>query len=57
MAIHSCILALEIPCTEELGRLQSMGLQRDITEHTHTAQQYHHLEEFGTPRSVFLTFQ
>ena len=28
MATHSSILALEIPWTEEPGRLQSMGLQR-----------------------------
>jgi len=28
MAIHSSILAWRIPCTEEPGRLQSMGLQR-----------------------------
>ena len=28
MAIHSSILAWEIPWTEELGGLQSMGLQR-----------------------------
>ena len=28
MAIHSSILAQEIPWTEEPGRLQSMGLQR-----------------------------
>ena len=28
MAIHSSILAWEIPWTEEPGRLQSMGLQR-----------------------------
>ena len=28
MATHSSILAWKIPCTEELGRLQSMGLQR-----------------------------
>ena len=27
MATHSSILALEIPWTEELGGLQSMGLQ------------------------------
>ena len=27
-ATHSSILAWEIPLTEELGRLQSMGLQR-----------------------------
>ena len=28
MATHSSILAWEIPCSEEPGRLQSMGLQR-----------------------------
>ena len=28
MATHSSILAWRIPCTEEPGRLQSMGLQR-----------------------------
>ena len=28
MATHSSILAWEIPRTEELGRLQSMGLRR-----------------------------
>ena len=28
MATHSSILAWEIPWTEELGRLQSKGLQR-----------------------------
>ena len=28
MATHSSILALEIPWTEEPGRLQSIGLQR-----------------------------
>ena len=28
MATHSSILAWEIPWTEELGGLQSMGLQR-----------------------------
>ena len=28
IASHSSILASEIPCTEEPGRLQSMGLQR-----------------------------
>ena len=28
MAIHSSILAWKIPWMEELGRLQSMGLQR-----------------------------
>ena len=28
MAIHSSILAWRTPCTEEPGRLQSMGSQR-----------------------------
>ena len=28
MAIHSSAIAWKIPWTEELGRLQSMGLQR-----------------------------
>ena len=28
MATHSCTLAWKIPCTEEPGRLQSMGSQR-----------------------------
>ena len=28
MAPHSCILAWRIPCTEEPGGLQSMGLHR-----------------------------
>ena len=32
MAIHSNILAWRIPWTEELGGLQSMGWQRDMTE-------------------------
>ena len=31
MATHASILAWEIPWTEELGGLQSMGLQRDAT--------------------------
>ena len=31
MATHSSILALEIPWTEEPGRLQSMGSQSDMT--------------------------
>ena len=29
MATHSCILAWKIPWTEEPGRLQSLGSQRD----------------------------
>ena len=28
MATHSCILAWRMPCTEEPGKLQSMGSQR-----------------------------
>ena len=35
MATHSSILAWKIPWTEEPGRLQSMGLQRDTTERLH----------------------
>ena len=31
MAMHSSILAWEIPWTEEPGRLQSMGLQKSQT--------------------------
>jgi len=40
MAIHSGILAWKIPWTEELSRLQSMGLQRvghDRATNTYTA--------------------
>jgi len=36
MTTHSSILAWEIPWTEEPGGLQSIGLQRDSTEHAHT---------------------
>ena len=32
MATHSSILAWRIPWTEELSRLPSMGLKRDMTE-------------------------
>ena len=32
MATYSNILAWEIPWTEELGRLQSMGLQKSQTQ-------------------------
>ena len=32
MAVHSSILAWEIPWTEEADRLQSMGLQRSQTQ-------------------------
>ena len=38
MATHLSILAWEIPWTEELGRLQSMGLKEsDMSEHAHTS--------------------
>ena len=38
MATHSSILAWRIPWTEELGRLQPIGSQKelDTTEHTRT---------------------
>ena len=29
MATHSCMLAWEIPCIEEPGRLQSMGVTKE----------------------------
>ena len=32
MAIHSSILAWEIPCMEQPGRLQSMGSQKSQTQ-------------------------
>ena len=35
MATHSSILAWKTPWIEEPGELQSMGLQRVITNHTH----------------------
>ena len=36
MAVHSNILAWEIPGTENPGGLQSVGSQRvEMTEHTH----------------------
>ena len=35
MAIHSNTVAWKIPWTEEPGRLQSMGLQRDMIERLH----------------------
>ena len=41
MATHSIMLAREIPWTENPGGLQSVGLQRDTAEHTHTPVQAH----------------
>ena len=38
MVTHSSILAWRIPCTEELGGLQSLGLKElDMTEATEHA--------------------
>ena len=45
MATHSRILAWEIPCTEEPGGLQSMGLQK-VGRNVMTKQQQMILEEF-----------
>ena len=46
MTIHSCILACEIPWTEEPVSLQSMGMQRVgydlVTEHAHTGRRQWH---------------
>ena len=41
MAPHSCILAWKILWTEEAGRLQSQGSQRDTTEHARTHKHTH----------------
>ena len=35
MATHSSILSWRIPWTEELGGLQSVETQSDMTEHAH----------------------
>ena len=45
MAIHSSILAWEIPCTEEPAGLQSMGLQirTQPSAHTHTHTHTHNV--------------
>ena len=55
MAIHSSILAWEIPWTEEPDGLQSMGLQRvgdDLaTKHTHTTSPWN--EPLQTPYVIF----
>ena len=44
MATHSCILAWRIPCTEETGGLQSMGLQSwtQLSMHTRTQEKKSH---------------
>jgi len=41
MGTHSSILAWKIPWTVEPGRLHTMGLQSDMTEHTHHTISYH----------------
>ena len=43
METHSCILAWEVPWTEEFGGLQSMGLQR-VGNYLATKQQQQHRE-------------
>ena len=46
METHSCILACEIPCMEEPGRLQSMGSQKSKTRfsnQTATAIIFHYI--------------
>ena len=49
MAIHSSILAWEIPWTEEPGGLESMGRKElDITEYTHTHTHTHTHSEWST---------
>ena len=52
MATHSTILAWKIPCTEEPGRLQSMGSQRIRHDWAHTHAYYLYLadEETGFQR-------
>ena len=46
MATHSIMLAREIPWTENPGGLQSVGLQRDTAEHTHTSTGTHAMSPF-----------
>ena len=43
MATYSSILAWSIPWTEEPERLQSMGSQKDTTEHLSTIFHYKHI--------------
>ena len=51
MATHSSILAWRIPQTEELRGLQSMGLQKDTTEHAHAHTHTHtHTHPAHRPR-------
>ena len=57
MAIHSSILAWRIPWTEELGGLQSMGLQRVAHDWAHTHAWYpFYVESKKVIISLFLLF-
>ena len=46
MATHCCILAWIIPWTEDSGRLQCMGLQRDMTEQLTLSDFHFHISDF-----------
>ena len=50
MATHSSILAWEIPWTEEVGGLQTVGLQR--IRHDLAADNHHHLHIMYVTNSV-----
>ena len=49
MAPHSSTIAWKTPWTEEPGRLQSMGSQRDTTERLHLLNTY----DYSTPKCWF----
>ena len=51
MAIHSSILAWDIPWTEESGGLQFIGVSKesDMTEHTHTHTHTHFPSQMHIP--------
>ena len=55
MAIHSSILAWEIPRTEEPGGLQSVGLQRVRTQRKHLGTHAHtrSIKDLGWPSPKF----
>ena len=55
MAIHSSILAWEIPWTEEPGGLQSVGLQRVRTQQKHlgTHARTRFIKDLGWPSPKF----
>ena len=61
MATQSGVLAWKIPWTEELGRLQSMGVTKSWTQlsehtHTHTVWWKQLLYELGNKNSCDLLF-